>query len=201
MTRLIGIAAAIAAATVATPATAQYASQEPLPPGYASPTLRLPPRDARGDFTTPNRNLVGQDAFWNLRIALNVAAIGCRGPGSLELIADYNRIIGKHGDMIRAAEASVIGRIGVSARDRTSTKLFNYFAQPPAQREFCRVAGSVAQQVSRMDASATMKAAPSLLADLDRPFIDFYHAYARYQVDLAAWRSGNRGPVLASARP
>jgi hypothetical protein len=201
MTRLIGFAVAFAAAAVTVPATAQDMSQEPLPPGYASPTLRLPPRDASGDFTTPNRNLTGQDAFWNLRIALNVAAIGCRGQGSLQLIADYNNIISRHGNLIRAAEASVIGKIGVAARDRTSTKLFNYFAQPPAQREFCRVAGSLAQQMSRMDGATAMKMAPSMLAEADKPFVDFYHAYARYQVDLAAYRSGNRGTRLASARP
>ena len=37
---------------------------------------------------TPNRDLTGHVAFWNVKIALNVAAIGCRHPGSLRLIAD-----------------------------------------------------------------------------------------------------------------
>ena len=34
----------------------------------------------------------------------------------------------------------------------------------------------------------------------DRPFTDFYRAYAQYQVDLAEWRSG-RTVELASAKP
>lgn len=201
MTRWIGLAAAFAATLAAAPAAAQMMQQEPQAPGYAAPNLILPPRDAQGDFVTPNRELTGHDAFWNLRIALNVAAIGCRHPGSLQLIADYNNIIARHGNLIRAAEGSVIARTGVSARDRKSTKLFNYFAQPPAQKQFCPVAGSVAQQVGGMTSAQAVEMAPALLAEIDRPFVDFYHAYARYQVDLAAWRSGRGAVQMASMKP
>ncbi len=201
MTRWIGLAAAFAATLAAAPAAAQMMQQEPQAPGYAAPNLILPPRDAQGDFVTPNRELTGHDAFWNLRIALNVAAIGCRHPGSLQLIADYNNIIARHGNLIRAAEGSVIARTGVSARDRKSTKLFNYFAQPPAQKQFCPVAGSVAQQVGGMTSAQAVEMAPALLAEIDRPFVDFYHAYARYQVDLAAWRSGRGAVQMASIKP
>lgn len=201
MTRMIGFVALCAAAAAATPAAAQYAQQEPQAPGYAAPNLRLPPRDMQGDFVTPNRELTGHDAFWNLRIALNVAAIGCRHPGSLQLIADYNNIIARHGNLIRAAETSVIARTGVATRDRTSTKLFNYFAQPPAQKQFCEVAGSTAQRMNAMTSAEALANAPAMLAAIDRPFVDFYHAYARYQVDLAAWRSGRGGVQVASLKP
>ncbi|MBN8845038.1 MAG: hypothetical protein J0H88_17520 [Sphingomonadales bacterium] len=200
MTRWIGLAAAFAATLAAAPAAAQYMPQEPQAPGYAAPNLRLPPRDERGDFVTPNRDLTGHEAFWNLKIALNVAAIGCRHAGSLQLISDYNDIIARHGGLIRTTEAAVIARTGVAARDKLSTRLFNYFAQPPAQREFCPVAGSIAQQIGGMDGATMMAKAPTMLADLDRPFVNFYHAYARYQVDLAAWRSG-RSVQMAAANP
>lgn len=215
MTRGKGVLAALAAIAFAVPAKAQIHDQEPQPPGYAAPNLILPQRDAAGDFLTPNHRLDGHDAFWNLKIALNVAAIGCRGPGSLELIADYNRIIGRHTPMIRSAEAAVIARLGretrtngIGARDRVSTKLFNYFAQPPAQKQFCRIAGAIARQASGMEAHALLSAAPAMLAEVDRPFVDFYHAYHRYQVDLVAWRStqnaperGQPGVQLAAAKP
>ena len=39
-----------------------------------------------------------------------------------------------------------------------------------------------------------------LLTELDRPFTDFYRAYAQYQADLAEWRSGQT-VQLASAKP
>lgn len=200
MTRLIGLAAACAVAFAAAPAEAQYMSQEPQAPGFAAPNLRLPPLDASGEFVTPNRDLSGHNAFWNLRIALNVAAIGCRHQGSLQLISDYNNIISRHGNLIRAAEGTVIARTGVAARDKMSTKLFNYFAQPPAQRDFCQVAGSIAKKVSGMASNEAVEAAPALLAQVDRPFIDFYHAYARYQVDLAEWRSGRLQMASASRK-
>lgn len=219
MTRWIGLAAASAAALAAAPAAAQYGAQygaqEPQAPGFAAPNLRLPPRDSRGEFATPNRDLTGHDAFWNLRIALNVAAIGCRHPGSLKLIADYNGIIARHGGLIRSAETAVIARLGretgsngIAARDRTSTKLFNYFAQPPAQKQFCAVAGSIAQQMHGMDSAAAMAMAPAMLAQVDQPFVDFYYAYARYQVELAAHRAQRvhqprtePGVQMAAAKP
>lgn len=215
MTRGKGVLAALAAIAFAVPAEAQIHDQEPQPPGYATPNLILPQRNAAGDFVTPNHRLDGHDAFWNLKIALNVAAIGCRGPGSLDLIADYNRIIGRHTPTIRSAEAAVIARLGretrtngISARDHVSTKLFNYFAQPPAQKQFCSVAGSIARQASGMEAHALLSAAPAMLAEIDRPFVDFYHAYHRYQADLVAWRStqnarerGQPGVQLAAAKP
>ena len=118
---------------------------------------------------TPNRDLTGHAAFWNVKIALNVAAIGCRHPGSLRLIADYNDIIARHGNLIRAAEGAVIARTGVAVRDRMSTKLFNYFAQPPAQKQFCPVAGSVAERMRGMSSAQAIEAAPALIAELDRP--------------------------------
>lgn len=200
MTRLIGLAAACAATLAAAPAAAQYMQQEPQAPGFAAPNLRLPQRDAHGDWVTPNRDLTGHTAFWNVKIALNVAAIGCRHAGSLQLISDYNNIIARHGGLIRTAEAAVIARTGVAVRDKMSTKLFNYFAQPPAQKEFCPVAGAIAKQVSGMDSATAVANAPEMLAELDRPFVNFYHAYARYQVDLAEWRTG-RTVQMAAARP
>ena len=94
----------------------------------------------------------------------------------------------------------MIARTGVAVRDRMSTKLFNYFAQPPAQQQFCPVAGSVAERMRGLSAAEAIETAPALLAELDRPFTDFYRAYAQYQVDLAEWRNG-RTVQVASAKP
>lgn len=201
MTRVFSAAAAAAAIFAAMPVSAQSWTSEPQAPGYAAPNLRLPARNAQGEFVTPNQQLSGHDAFWNLRIALNVAAIGCRGPKSLELVSDYNRIIARHGNLIRESERMVIARLGretrsngVGARDRTSTRLFNYFAQPPAQQGFCMAAGPIARRLAEMDSSAAIAATPDLLRKIDAPFVDFYTAYARYQVDLAAFHA-TRAPT------
>ena len=51
----------------------------PLPPGNAAVTQILPGRALDGRFQTANSNILGDRAFWQMKIALNVAAIGCRG--------------------------------------------------------------------------------------------------------------------------
>ncbi|MGB7411236.1 MAG: hypothetical protein WA910_08835, partial [Sphingopyxis granuli] len=166
----------------------------PLPPGSASLTQILPGRALDGRFVTANSNLSGDRAFWQLKIGLNVAAIGCRGLEEATLVSAYNNIIKTHAKVIRSTEKTVISELGketktngISARDKLSTQLFNYFAQPPAQRDFCPRANEVAQLVSTSPSTQVVEQAGTLLARLDQPFVDFYEAYARYQADVAAW--------------
>src|SRR3546814_3329490 len=49
-------------------------------------------RGLDGRFVTMNSNISGDRAFWQLKIALNVAAIGCRGIEEPTLVAAYNNI-------------------------------------------------------------------------------------------------------------
>jgi len=166
----------------------------PTPPNYASLTQILPQRGFDGHFQTVNSNISGDRAFWQLRIALNVAAIGCRGVEEPTLVAAYNNIIKTHSKPIKSTEKTVISQLGkengtngIAARDKLSTQLFNYFAQPPAQRDFCARANEVAQLVSSTPSAQVVEQAPANLAKLDQPFLDFYEAYAKYQTDVAAW--------------
>lgn len=166
----------------------------PLPPGNASLTQILPARDVEGRFITANSNVTGDRAYWQLKIGLNVAAIGCRGAEEPTLVAAYNDLIKNHAKTIRSTEKAVISQLGketgtngVAARDRMSTQLFNYFAQPPAQRAFCPRANEIAQLVSTTPQTEIVEQAPALLARLDEPFHEFYQAYAQYQADVVAW--------------
>jgi hypothetical protein len=166
----------------------------PLPPGNAAHTQILPGRGVDGRFVTANTAVTGDRAFWQLKIGLNVAAIGCRGTEEATLVAAYNKIIKTHAKVIKSTEKSVItelgkqnGNNGIAPRDRLSTQLFNYFAQPPAQRAFCARANEIAQLVSSEPTAQVIAQAPGHLSRLDQPFIDFYEAYAAYQVEAAAW--------------
>lgn len=87
--------------------------------------------------------------------------------------------------VIKSTEKTVITELGkqnrnngIAPRDRLSTQLFNYFAQPPAQRAFCARANEIAQLVSSEPTAQVVAQAPSHLARLDQPFLDFYEAYA-----------------------
>lgn len=166
----------------------------PLPPGNASLTQILPGRGIDGRFVTANSAVSGDRAFWQLKIALNVAAIGCRGTEEATLVSAYNNIIKTHAKVIKATEKTVIADLakanktnGIKERDRLSTQLFNYFAQPPAQRAFCTRANEVAQLISSTPSPQVVEQSPAQLARLDQPFLDFYEAYAQYQLDVAAW--------------
>lgn len=166
----------------------------PLPPGNASLTQILPGRGIDGRFVTANSNISGDRAFWQMKIALNVAAIGCRGLEETTLVSAYNKIIKTHGKAIKSTEKAVITQLGkenrnngIAPRDRLSTQLFNYFAQPPAQRQFCPRANEIAQIVSSTPTAQVIEQAPAHLARLDQPFVEFYEAYAKYQSDVVAW--------------
>jgi hypothetical protein len=152
----------------------------------------------------------GDRAFWQLKIGLNVAAIGCRGLEEATLVSAYNNIIKTHGKVIKSTEKTVItqlgkenGNNGIAARDRLSTQLFNYFAQPPAQRAFCARANEIAQLVSSTPTPQVIEQAPAHLARLDQPFIDFYEAYARYQSDVVAWdaKYAPPPPIMSAPAP
>lgn len=180
----------------------------PLPPGNASLTQILPGRGIDGRFVTANSGVTGDRAFWQLKIALNVAAIGCRGVEEATLVSAYNGMIKTHARVIRSTEKTVISDLakanktnGIKERDRLSTQLFNYFAQPPAQRAFCARANEVAQLVSSAPTAQIVEQAPLHLARLDEPFHDFYEAYARYQADVAAWDAKYAPPPPIMSAP
>ena len=180
----------------------------PLPPGNASLTQILPGRAIDGHFVTANSNVTGDRAFWQLKIGLNVAAIGCRGLEETTLVSAYNNIIKAHAKVIKSTEKSVITQLGkenrnngIAPRDRLSTQLFNYFAQPPAQRAFCARANEIAQLVSSTPTAQLVEQAPGHLARLDQPFHDFYEAYAKYQADVAAWDAKYAPPPPVMTAP
>lgn len=182
----------------------------PLPPGNASLTQILPGRGPDGRFVTANSNVMGDRAFWQMKIALNVAAIGCRGLEEATLVSNYNSIIKAHAKTIRSTEKSVISQLGkenktngVKERDRLSTQLFNYFAQPPAQRQFCARANEIAQLVATTPTAQVIDLADENLARLDQPFHDFYEAYAQYQRDVAEWdqKYAPPPPIMSAPTP
>lgn len=124
------------------------------------------------------------------------------------MVSAYNNIIKAHGKVIRSTEKSVITQLGkenknsgVAARDRLSTQLFNYFAQPPAQRSFCARANEIAQLVSSTPTAQVVEQAPAHLARLDQPFHEFYEAYARYQSDAVAWDAKYAPPPPIMSAP
>ncbi len=206
--RLAGMAVAVMAAMLAgcaskKPATALTAfapapayAPTLLPPGGASANLTIPQRRADGSYPTPNEGLSADAAVWHLRVAMNVAALGCRGASEHLLVSSYNQWIRSRKTTLAAAERRLIGEFHGSDADRAAydgamTKLYNYFAQPPAQAGFCNAAARVASEIALVQPDAIADYAARAVPLLDAPFTDFYRAYD-------SWREARANPQFAS---
>jgi len=167
---------------------------KPLPPMGAAEELKLPQVDAQGKFVTPNQGVTGQQALWHVRMALNVAALGCRDAGDVMGVA-YNQMLRIHAAALvqanKAADANYDRRYGANAtsvRDQVYTVVYNYFALPPAQKAFCETARAVVTTINGLPPEALIAYAPEALARLEKPFQDFWAAYAEYLRQLELWR-------------
>lgn len=173
----------------------------PKPPRGAAARLAIPAPLPDGSFATPNRSLSGPASIWHLRSGLNVAALQCGGASSDQ----YNTMLRTHKTALAAAFKALEGEYrsgGGDWQDRfddTMTRLYNYFAQPPAQRGFCEAAMPVLAEAATMTPDAFEGFARTAIARIDQPFADFWGEYHRYRVDLAAWQAKQPGGAPAVA--
>ncbi|QDZ06144.1 hypothetical protein FPZ24_00545 [Sphingomonas panacisoli] len=117
------------------------------------------------------------ETLWHVRVALNVAALGCRDADEATTVAAYNSLIRRNSAALTAANAAVDARYKAQygakwqdARERDMTKLYNFFAQPPAQAAFCATAKDVLAQIGTVDQGALMAFAKAELPVLEAPF-------------------------------
>lgn len=170
--------------------------QAPVPPNGALPNLTLPESDGEGGFKTANSGIAPDEAVWHVRSALNVAALAC---DDRAIVANYNALLKRQKSAFAAAHKAESRRLGsAAAMDTHMTRLYNYFAQPPVQRDFCAAARSVATEAQSVTDAGFQSFATSAIERLDRPFQDFYRAYRDYRNDLAAWRAGGNRPMQAA---
>lgn len=180
----------------------------PTPPMGSAPDMDLPDQDAAGKYMTPNRNMTGQQALWHVRMALNVAALGCRVPGEPAKV-QYNQMLRQHVLPLKlandATEEFYKARYGVNSfmmREKTNTIVYNYFALPPAQKAFCETAVAVLTTINGMTADQLIGYAPNALAQLEAPFQAFWEAYADYLRRLEEWRRRfGRPTVIVTGDP
>ena len=180
------------------PAHAQYADYRdarPQPPAGATASQPIPARDAHGRYQTPNLDLSGDETSWHVRAALNVAALGCRDVSERETIAAYNLMLARHRTALAAADAGVKAqyrqRYGASwetRHDRDMTRLYNFFAQPPAQSGFCQEARAALAEAVMVEPERFAAFAAQALPRLEAPFTDFYRDYEAWRVADLAWR-------------
>jgi hypothetical protein len=202
----ISLAALVALVGMAMPAAAQDWSQPPRPPAGASSNQPIPPLGADGRYATLNQGLSPDETSWHVRAALNVAALGCRDASERATVTAYNRMIARHGAALASADAGVKAGYRVrfgggweAAHDRAMTRLYNFFAQPPAQRGFCAAAQGVLAEAQMVAPRDFARFAAAALPRLEAPFTDFYRDYDAWRTAYAAWRGGASAPAMAMA--
>lgn len=208
MVRRLAVAATIAAGMLASAAIAQTPGDDapPVLPTGASAGFVPPPQDA-GGYVTPNRDLSVEETMWHVRTALNVAALGCRGVESAELVDGYNALLDYDRGVLATAADGVVARykarFGVAWQERhddAMTRLYNYWATPPAQRAFCAAAREVMRDAAATPADRFSAFATAALARLEAPILAFFAAYDRYRVAQRDW-SARHMPIAAATTP
>jgi len=94
------------------------------------------------------------DAIWNLRAALNIAALQCQYSPFLATVSLYNDIQKQHFDELARAKSTMTahfqryeGRRAETSFDQYTTKTYNAFSTLDAQLAFCEQTASVGREV------------------------------------------------------
>ena len=152
-------AAPAAAAPAKKPATkAKPVSKtvaKPIAP--AEPEVRVPP----GGFMVPKEVVLKNptpaereaNAVWNVRAALNVAALQCQFSPFLRTVKTYNSFLQAHSEELSRAQATMVGHFkrtdgakALTSFDMYTTRTYNSYSTLDAQYAFCNAAGIVGRR-------------------------------------------------------
>ena len=176
-----------------------------MPPMGATTGMAIPLVAADGVRQTVNANLTPAQTTWNLRSALNVAALNCPEPQRTAIVDNYTAILKTNARQLsatnRALQSEFRQKYGPTYRDVQDsymTQVYNYFALPPALSRFCEVSYAVSQEALVVQPGSLDVFAAAALPRIESVFDDFYRAYEQYRVDLAAWDSQYGPPTVTT---
>ena len=121
----------------------------------------------------PNAGLSNAGTLWNLRGALNVAALKCGGGAPDQ----YNAALKAHARSFRRAQKRLereYRRRGGDWRDAfddEQTRLYNYTAHPRGERAFCLAAQPVLAEIAQVPRDHLTAFAAKSLISLDRALV------------------------------
>jgi hypothetical protein len=188
---------------------AEAVPYRPVPPGGAAYAMELPPLQADGRRTTLNSNLDANSTLWHFRSAWNVAALNCLAPEEAPILQGYAAFLKQYSRALSAANVALDQRFarelgsrgaGIVARENYMTQVYNYFALPPAQSDFCNAALAIATDYLAAPPASAGELAAANLPRYEAVFQDFYRQYQQYQVASAAW-DDRWGAMFGSTQP
>ena len=181
----------------------------PSAPAGAFATMAIPQMAADGVRQTVNYGISDEQKLWNVRSGLNVAALNCRSTSHLSLADNYSVFLKKHRRQLSRTNRTLAsqyraehGRSYRNAQDAYMTRVYNYFALPPALPAFCDVAYQIGQEIVDVPAGQLHVFTETALPRMEAVYEQFFSSYEQYRVDLAAWEAQygpNRSPVTLEA--
>ena len=171
----------------------------------ATTVMTIPMVAADGIRQTVNANLTPAQTTWNLRSALNVAALNCPEPLRTSIVDNYAAMLKRNARQLSATNRTLqsefrqkYGPTYRDVQDSYMTQVYNYFALPPAIGNFCAVAYTVSQEAAAVEPGSLDVFASMALPRIENVFENFYRAYEQYRVDLAAWNSQYGPPTVTT---
>lgn len=177
----------------------------PTPPSGAVSLMAIPAVGANGIRQTVNYNITPAQTVWNLRSAMNVAALSCRDTEHAAILPAYAALLDRNKRKLTAVNKEITkqfkdryGSEGRNAQDSYMTQVYNYFALPPAHNEFCNVAARVAGELMLVESGDLETFAARGLQAFEVVFEDFYRAFEQYRVNVALWDARYGSPQVVN---
>jgi hypothetical protein len=178
------------------PVAVEAVPYRPLPPGGADYVMTMPAKGPDGRRLTVNSNLSNDQLMWNMRSAWNVAALNCAGPEYQPILDSYRTFLTKNAKSLTAINDRIkktytsrfsVKRDALVARDKRTTQVYNFFAEPAARAGFCRAALDMANRALAAPPSDPLAFAQANFNGLLLPFDQFFDEYEAYQRASAEW--------------
>ncbi len=166
-----------AASLLAQPAAAQFFW---APPDLTAPSMNdAAAAQALGlPGATPDE--INAGLVWNLRAALNVAALQCQFEPTLLAISNYNATIAHHDAEMDKAQAGVLGyfqrtvgkgKPGQNAADMYGTRIYSGYSTVQAQKGFCLAAAEVGRKAIFAERGTLNQVAREGLASIKKALV------------------------------
>ncbi len=176
-----------------------------MPPLGSSEGLALPAIQYDGVRHTVNYGLTPARTTWNLRSALNVAALNCLELEYDPILQGYKALLSTQARGLSAAnrtlEQEFRQKYGAGFRDVLDgymTQVYNYFALPAARKNFCDTSLAITQELALVAPGDLDAFAARSLPRIEAVFEDFFRSYEQYRVNLAQWDNQYGPPVVQS---
>ncbi len=167
-------------------------------------SMVIPRLGADGVRETVNANLTTAQTTWNLRSALNVAALNCLETQHAGILPNYKTFLQAHSRDLRTVNRALArefrekhGSGYRDVQDSYMTQVYNYFALPPVQDAYCDMALTISNELALVPKGSLETFSLMALPRIEGVFEDFFSSYEQYRVDLAAWDARYAGTVSA----